>query len=178
MKFFVIIFKNLLGYDGLIIILALVNLFYILPKLKKSNAKLEHSLHPTIYIPIQQIIDSIRKNNDSEIDLHLLRKLKEEETKCYHVFVSITTIFPLMGILGTIISLLRLVSFSSDTIMLNFTTALTSTFWGLVCAIIFKAIDGTISPKIAFNDDNFNLLINRIDRYTNKGDENEPKNIS
>ncbi|WP_273325378.1 MotA/TolQ/ExbB proton channel family protein [Vallitalea guaymasensis] len=178
MQFFVIIFKNLLGYDGLIIILALVNLFYILPRLKKSNAELEHSLQPTIYLPIEKIINSIRQSNNSELDLHLLRKLKEKETKCYHVFVSITTIFPLMGILGTIISLLRLVSFTSDTIMLNFTTALTSTFWGLVCAIIFKAIDGTVSPKIAFNDDNFNLLISRIDRYTSKGDDYETKNIS
>lgn len=178
MNFFAIIFKNLLGYDGLIIILALVNLFYILPKLKKLNLKLEHALHPTIYIPIEQIVKLIRQDNNPKIDLHLLRKLKEEETKCYHIFVSITTIFPLMGILGTIISLLKLVSFDSDTIMLNFTTALTSTFWGLVCAIVFKAIDGTISSKIAFNEDNFNLLINRIDKYTSKDDDNETKNIS
>lgn len=178
MEFFTIILKNLIGYDGLIIILAVTNFLFFLPKLKEANIKLEQSLQPTIYIPIEQIIKSIGQTNNSELDLHLLRKLKERETKCYHIFVSITNIFPLMGILGTIISLLRLASFSNDMIMFNFTTALTSTFWGLVCAIIFKAIDGILSPKIAFNEDNFNLLISRIDNYTRTGDCNETKNIS
>ncbi len=37
MQFFITIFKNLLGYDGLILILALVNGFYFLPKLKKNQ---------------------------------------------------------------------------------------------------------------------------------------------
>lgn len=178
MQFFITIFKNLLGYDGLILILALVNGFYFLPKLKKTNASLEQALKPTIYVPIQQIILMIHPSNKRELDLHKLRKLKESETKRYHQFASITNIFPLMGILGTIISLLRLASLSNDSIMFNFTTALTSTFWGLVCAIIFKAIDGTIYPKIALNDDSFNLLINRIDQYTSKGDADETKNIS
>ncbi len=178
MQFFITIFKNLLGYDGLILVLAVVNAFYFLPKLKKNTASLEQSLKPTIYVPIQQIILLIHPSHKSELNLHKLRKLKESETKRYHQFASITNIFPLMGILGTIISLLRLASLSNDSIMFNFTTALTSTFWGLVCAIIFKAIDGTIYPKIALNDDSFNLLINRIDQYTSKGDADEAKNIS
>ncbi|MCT4542260.1 MAG: MotA/TolQ/ExbB proton channel family protein [Vallitalea sp.] len=177
MEFFIIIFKNLLGFDGIIIILALVNFFYFLPKLKKSTNELEHSLQPTIYIPIEQIITLIKQSNKSELDLHLLRKLKEKETKCYYHFASITNIFPLMGILGTIISLLRLTSFSNDMIMFNFTTALTSTFWGLVCAILFKSIDSTIYPKIALNEDSFNLLLSRIDQYTSKGDNYETKDI-
>ncbi|QUI21926.1 MotA/TolQ/ExbB proton channel family protein [Vallitalea pronyensis] len=178
MQFFITIFKNLLGYDGLILLLALGNGFYCLPKLKHTTALLEHGLKPTIYVPIQQIILMIHPSNKSELDLHKLRKLKESETKQYHRFASITNMFPLMGILGTIISLLRLASLSNDSIMFNFTTALTSTFWGLVCAIVFKAIDGTIYPKIALNDDSFNLLINRIDQYTSKGDADEAKNIS
>lgn len=178
MQFFVTVLKNLLGYDGLILLLAVANAMYFLPRLKKSTKRLEEALKPTIYVPIEQIIQMIHPANKCELDLHKLRTLKENETKAYHGYASITNIFPLLGILGTIISLLRLASLSQANVMINFTTALTSTFWGLVCAIVFKAIDGSISPKIELNNDSFNLLINRLDQYTSKGDAHEAKNIS
>ena len=43
----------------------------------------------------------------------------------------------------------------------NFYGALTSTFWGLVFAIIFKFLDGIISAKIEDNEKNVQLYLER-----------------
>lgn len=64
----------------------------------------------------------------------------------YSLFVNLTGIFPLLGILGTVISLLGMVGDMTN-VQDNFYGALTSTFWGLVFAIIFKFLDGIISAK-------------------------------
>jgi hypothetical protein len=76
------------------------------------------------------------------------------------MFVNLTGIFPLLGILGTVVSLLGMVSDSTD-ITGNFYGALTSTFWGLVFAIIFKFIDGVISAKIEDNEKTVALYLDR-----------------
>ena len=70
-----------------------------------------------------------------------------------------------MGILGTIISLIRLVTLSGSEIIINFSTALTSTFWGLVSAIVFKAISGLLHSRVATNDEMIQILFTRIDTY-------------
>ena len=43
----------------------------------------------------------------------------------------------------------------------NFFSALTSTFWGLVFAIIFKLLDGFLVSRIEDNDKNVTLLLER-----------------
>ena len=43
----------------------------------------------------------------------------------------------------------------------NFYAALTSTFWGLVFAIIFKFLDGVISAKIEDNEKTVALFLQR-----------------
>ena len=65
--------------------------------------------------------------------------------------MNITGIFPLLGILGTVVSLLGLVS-DMNNVAGNFYGALTSTFWGLIFAILFKFLDGIISPEIESNE--------------------------
>lgn len=159
---FSIVFKNLLGYDGLIILIGCFN-GYLAYQLKKRIAALYEVLNPTMYMPIQKVI--MKVHQEKTLDLHFIRGLKEKETRLFHIYASITTIFPLLGILGTIISLIRIVSMESDTLMLNFSTALTSTFWGLLGAIIFKSIGGILSGTSETNNDMLLLLFNRIDEY-------------
>ena len=58
------------------------------------------------------------------------------------------------------VSLLPMVAELTD-LQQNFFAALTSTFWGLVFAIIFKLLDGFLSARLEDNDKNVNLLLER-----------------
>jgi len=80
-----------------------------------------------------------------------LRKMRETSDKYYAMFTNLAGIFPLLGILGTVISLLPMVQ-DMGNMQLNFFVALTSTLWGLVFAIFFKVLDGVLSPQIERNN--------------------------
>jgi len=157
-----VIFTNLVGFDGIIILIGILNGF-LAYRLSKQTNLLYEELNPTVYMPIDKVLLKVHK--DKTIDLHHIRQLKEQETKLDHLFSSITNIFPLLGILGTIISLIRLVTFSGSEIIINFSTALTSTFWGLIGAIIFKAIGGVIHSRIDTNHEMITILFNRMDAF-------------
>ncbi len=167
------IFKNLLGYDMLIIILAVINAVIIIPKLRGVSSILRKKLQGTIYLPIKLILESINSNNENKIDLHELQELREKEVFHYHIFETINSIFPLMGILGTIIGLLRMVGLDSSIVMSNFTIALTSTFWGLVFSIGFRALDGMIAPVFYQNQENLQLIYERMDIASRKDNNDE-----
>ena len=57
-----------------------------------------------------------------------------------------------MGLLGTVLSLLPMVNSMGDLGAQtgSFFLALTSTFWGIVFAIIFKAINGVVEAEIDY----------------------------
>jgi hypothetical protein len=63
--------------------------------------------------------------------------------------MGITSIFPFLGILGTVYTLLKTTSdVSFDITQANFFVALTSTGWGVLSSIVFKTIDALIAPSI------------------------------
>jgi len=70
----------------------------------------------------------------------------------YAVFCNLITIFPLLGMLGTVISLIPMVNQIGNLSTGLFFGALTSTFWGILCAIAGKLEDALISPKIDDNE--------------------------
>lgn len=77
--------------------------------------------------------------------------LKLRESTCrasmwYSLFVNITAVFPLLGILGTVMSLMNLSG--TDDLSSNFSSALLTTFLGLIAAIFFKLIDAWISSRL------------------------------
>lgn len=84
-------------------------------------------------------------------------------TLSYSVFVTLITIFPLLGMLGTVKSLLVL-NFADDNAILNarnsFFDALTSTAWGIIFAIIFKVVNAVISKHTDDNIEKVSELIN------------------
>lgn len=167
------ILGNLIGYDFLIILLAIVNGVLIVPRLKSTSNELRKKLQGTIYLPIEMILESIQRGTKKDVNLHELQSLREKEVFYYHVFGTVNSIFPLMGILGTIIGLLRMVGLDSSMVMSNFTIALTSTFWGLVFSIAYRALDGMVAPVFYQNQENLQLIYERMDVASRKEVANE-----
>ena len=158
-----ILLKNLLGYDAIIILLAIINSFLVIPRLKKSSSLLRKNLQNTVYLPVELILESFGQGKKRKIDLHELQELREKEVRNYQLFDTINSLFPLLGILGTIIGLLLMTESNTREVMGNFMVALTSTFWGLVFSILFKAYDASVAPAFYQNGENVKLLFERID---------------
>ena len=162
-----IIFSNIIGFDGLIFILAAINIFVFLAA-KKSSDDLYRNMHRSIYAP--SLVNDNRSMMGSVSDLtdQKVSELRENAVSKYTMFTTIIAIFPLMGILGTVISLLGMVGDAAD-MQDQFLGALTSTFWGLVFAIIFKGIDGAlISSKLEDGEHAADLFMQR--KIDNSGD--------
>ena len=156
---FSVIFMNLLGYD-LLIFLTAVFTGVIYYALWQSASRLYDKMHLTVFVP-----DGGASKKEAEGDMSRLREttvvnMRNQTGKLYSLFVNLTGIFPLLGILGTVTSLLGLVADSSD-VTGNFYGALTSTFWGLVFAIVFKFLDGIVSAKIEDNEKTVELYLSR-----------------
>ena len=84
-------------------------------------------------------------------------------TLSYSLFVTLITIFPLLGMFGTVRALLSL-NLGDETTILNarnsFFDALTSTAWGIIFAIIFKVVNAVISKYAEDNIEKMSELIN------------------
>lgn len=156
---FSVIFMNFWGYDLIIFIVAILTgiMYY---KLRESADKLYNKTHLTVYVP-----DGGASRREAESDISVIREtdlvtMRNQTGKLYSIFVNLTGIFPLLGILGTVVSLLGLVADDTD-VTGNFYGALTSTFWGLIFAIVFKFLDGVISAKIEDNEKTVALYLDR-----------------
>ena len=68
----------------------------------------------------------------------------------YNIFTTLITIFPLLGMLGTVFGLLglNLAIDDMENIKNNFFIALTSTAWGIIFSIIFKLCNAVISNGV------------------------------
>ncbi|MBE6873406.1 MAG: MotA/TolQ/ExbB proton channel family protein [Ruminococcus albus] len=70
----------------------------------------------------------------------------------YSLFTTSITIFPLLGMFGTVIALLNLKFASAETnmedIKNNFFNALTSTAWGIVFSVAFKSVNAFIVSSV------------------------------
>lgn len=81
----------------------------------------------------------------------------------YTLYLNLTAVFPLLGILGTVISLMKLSG--TDDIAANFGMALRTTLWGLIFAILFKLLDSAISAKLDRALDEADYLIHEHDLH-------------
>ncbi len=166
MNIFSVIFMNFLGFDIFIFLAAVFNgfLFYMV---KLTSDRLKAKMSHTVYVPH---FEASRREADEQVS-----ELREEEVltlrsasdRAYSLFVNITGIFPLLGILGTVVSLLGLVS-DMENVTGNFYAALTSTFWGLIFAIVFKFLDGLIAPQIEQNEKSVKLYLDSITNSTSE----------
>ena len=144
---------NLLGYDLIIIITAIGTLGYFLFIIFHSS-RVYNTIHTQGYLPddILSHSDTPPPSRDEIRQTRVrLRKMRETSEKYYTMFVNLTGIFPLLGILGTVVSLIPMVEDMTH-MQANFFVALTSTLWGLVFAIFFKVLDAVLSPRIERNN--------------------------
>ena len=95
-----------------------------------------------IPVVLRQVIIKERKelNKDNKKSIYGHAKAA---SKSYTIFLTIISIFPLLGMLGTVFGLLGLDLASGDmeNIKNNFFIALTSTAWGIIFSVFFKVLD-------------------------------------
>lgn len=156
---------NLFGYDALIFLTAAADgaAFFFA---RRSAKELYGKLHKKLFVPEYMNSDKAEKEIGSISETELAA-MREKSLKRYSLFCSLTSIFPMLGILGTVISLLG-VSGDMQTVGTSFMAALTSTFWGLVFGIGFKVADGFISPIMEDNDRSAALFLDRSTRVMEK----------
>jgi chemotaxis protein MotA len=134
--------SNFFKFDFIIILFAIFNYLYLL-NIKSGiliylgNKKSKFSIFSDLFFSY----DKLKK---SEILIILESK--------FSFFISFSEIFPLLGILGTIIGLLTLKDFNN--VSENFSISLTSTFWGIIFAMFFKIQEGVLSKELIKVDKN------------------------
>lgn len=136
------IFSNLLGFDGIIMLLGIFN-FWVMYKAYEAAQKLVTVLATDGLCQAdmrKKAPKSGKRLKDKEIIL-----LRNRAEGLYTWFINISAVFPLLGILGTVISLIGTEDMGSDS---SFLLALTSTFWGLVFSIIFKSLQTIAEAKL------------------------------
>lgn len=154
-----VIFRNFLGFD-LIIFLCAAFTAYVYYMTKHSADRLYKKLHLTIFVPDRAASGSEAVRDAKSLSETKVVAMRNHTGRLYSIFVNLTGIFPLLGILGTVISLLGMVK-DMDNVQGNFYAALTSTFWGLVFGIVFKFLDGIVSARIEDNEKNVQLFLER-----------------
>jgi len=112
------LFSSLGTSDGYILIFAVLSLVFLLTSLWLSR-----------------IIDKDIKSNQPVTRVHQILSV------FYTLFVTFISLFPLLGMFGTVRALLELdLSGDLEIIKIKFFNALTSTAWGIIFSIIFKTI--------------------------------------
>ena len=156
-----VILNNLRGFtfDTVIIIIGAVN--WIVLVFTWQNAKEVHKNFDGRHNKSLPRFNPRELSEDEMRDLYdkLYCPWKRAE-KLYSIFIGLTSIFPYLGILGTVISLMMLVgSDVSYAAQESFYVALTSTFWGVLFAVFFRVFDAAISTTIQSNNDDMVRLI-------------------
>jgi len=161
-------FINKLGhpktYDIVIIVVGILNLF-VFVYLWSLIKKLSDDMEPKYSLLIQNAFDENNLQSDSE---HIKSKLysdwkslNDKINFIYNFFISIISVLPYLGILGTVMSLLDIKDFSPTQVQTSFGTALTATFWGLVFASSEKILEGLVSHKISDKNYQIELILDR-----------------
>ncbi len=145
--------SNFYGFDMVIFAVALINLI-IYFRTRTLAGELYNILHPT----------AKAKHTYSEATIVDMR---HSTTSAYSLYLNVSAIFPLLGILGTVLSLLNMAK-DMQNMQTNFFAALTSTFWGLIFAIFYKLVDSKVAALIEDNEKNVAFYLERGERENRK----------
>ena len=163
------IIDNLLGYDLIIILTAVGTLGYFL-FIRLHSIKVYNEIHTQGYRP-DDVLDEDEKVPPTKEEVRQtklrLRTMRETSEKYYSMYSNLTGIFPLLGILGTVIALIPMVQDMAN-MQTNFFVALTSTLWGLVFAIFFKVLDAMLAPRIERNTRGIEDYLEKLESATTK----------
>lgn len=157
-----ILWSNFGRYDWIIFVVAAVNAGIVAYTLRLTRQMYKKIYAGGFRALLQWDMDSLIQKVNSA-DLEELSESQNQAEHWYAFFVNVTAIFPLLGILGTVLSLLPMVANLAD-MQQNFFAALTSTFWGLVFAIGFKLADGYLSSRVEINAQQLRMLLEQRDK--------------
>ncbi|MGO4936946.1 MotA/TolQ/ExbB proton channel family protein [Fundicoccus sp. Sow4_H7] len=157
------IMDNFFKFDFIIILIAIGTAF-LYAKCLNSSKQLLKILEPKANLALGTTTrDQLNHHLDYYLDAkgehQILDKLKDVNA-LYIMFNNICAIFPLMGLLGTVISLIPMVGTMETEL---FFMALTSTFWGIVFAIVFKALNGILQARVEESNQKINTYLLRKD---------------
>lgn len=164
MVFLKILIKNVTFIDIFIWIVAFINGFIFREILREANTIYKHfnssdrivNLHDEAKRALEKNAGKERRKLTAE---ELLDK-RAKTNKWYAIYLNLTASFPLMGMLGTVISLIEITNLINETATESFLAALTSTFWGIVAALVFKWLDAKVSYKIEDNEKHMDFILN------------------
>lgn len=111
------------------------------------------------------------KTSDIRKKESILQRKRGIQTFLYTLYINAVSIFPLLGMLGTVKSLVELSAGMNhgEMVMNQFFKALSSTAWGMIFAIVFKVfIDPIISPQVSLNENDTELFLNRVSIIRNE----------
>ena len=136
-------------FDGLIVGFFLATCVVYAFTRTKAHA-LYNRLHKVVTLPYHDngkvIVPRYTKD-----DVESIVNERDAVERWYAYFTNFSASFPLLGILGTVLSLIPMAADLQD-IQSNFFVALTTTFWGLVFSIICKIADAPLSATIESNE--------------------------
>ena len=127
---------------------------------RDASSVISNTMNLSVYVPGHEISEIVNEKEITHLKEPKIIALRQKTTRRYTLYINITAIFPLMGILGTVLSLITIAQDMTN-IQSNFFAALTSTFWGLIFAIIYKMLDGVLASKIEDNEKNVELYLER-----------------
>lgn len=153
-----VFWENFKNYDFIVFVAALIQLLVFVYSMHRIN-ELHRQMYPSDFAPSHERRD-YRREKIYEPDI--VRTLGKAIFS-YTLYGNITGIFPLLGILGTVLSLIQMVGNAAN-YQGSFYLALTSTFWGLVFAILSKAADTFLSARLEEDESAVDLYLHRKDK--------------
>ncbi len=166
--------SNFWKFDFIIAIFFILNLYKFFTLKKITNTIYGHFNSSDRTSNLSESAQQKLQKSTKEEKMLTARELldmREKMNKKYSVFTNLTAMFPLFGMLGTVWALIQMVSKFGVSDYSNFFSALTSTFWGIVAALICKFFDSLISYKIEDNEKHMEHLI-FSDDHTKTEEEN------
>lgn len=143
------LFSSITSTDSYILIFAVLALVFLLTSLWLAHA-----------------VDKDLQQNQPVKRIHQLLGV------FYTLFITFISLFPLLGMFGTVRALLELdLSGDLELIKLKFFNALTSTAWGIICSVIFKIIHAIFQSWIEYQLDKAKSAIEKKHRREEKHDE-------
>ncbi|UZR95446.1 MotA/TolQ/ExbB proton channel family protein [Chondrinema litorale] len=155
------------GYNILILLLAVVNTFFLykayqhIQLLKKELYTGESVLEKLISKRLGKPDAAERLGKD---DFHRWEEMYREATRWYHLFTGMISVFPLLGVGGTVLGIIpAVVDFSS--VQSSFALALVSTLLGVLFAIFFKFFESFLSGSYTLVSERINTLTVDVARF-------------
>lgn len=163
MAFVAPIMANFFKFDFLIILLAMLT-GYIYYRCWRYARDLNRILQPKGNLAMGSGgQEAINRHFDYYLDDRGESRIIEQRQRMdqgYIFFLNLVAVFPLMGLLGTVLALIPMV----EALETNFFfMALTSTFWGIVFAIVFKILNGPLQALVEENAALINTYLMRRD---------------